>query len=46
MEGGTGKTYLWQTILTKVKSEGKITLVVTTYGIATLILLGGRTTHS
>lgn len=44
--GGTGKTYLWRTILAKVRSEGKIALAVATSGIAALLLPGGRTAHS
>ncbi|XP_020097133.1 uncharacterized protein LOC109716214 [Ananas comosus] len=44
--GGTGKTYLWQTIISKLRSEGKIVLAVASSGIASLLLPGGRTTHS
>jgi hypothetical protein len=44
--GGTGKTYLWKAITIKIKSEGKIVLAVASCGIATVLLEGGRTTHS
>ncbi|XP_015969322.1 uncharacterized protein LOC107492779 [Arachis duranensis] len=43
--GGTGKTYLWRTLLAKVRSEGKIAITVATSGIAALLLPGGRTAH-
>jgi CO dehydrogenase nickel-insertion accessory protein CooC1 len=43
--GGTGKTYLWKAITTKLRSEGKIVLAVASCGIAALLLHGGRTTH-
>jgi ABC-type ATPase involved in cell division len=44
--GGTGKTYLWKAITTKIQSEGKIVIAVQSCGIATLLLEGGRTAHS
>ena len=44
--GGTGKTYLYRTILTAVRSKGKIALVVASSSIVALLLPGGRTTHS
>ncbi|KAH7679123.1 DNA helicase protein [Dioscorea alata] len=44
--GGTEKTFLWNTIISKIRSEGKIVLVVASSGIASLLLPGGRTTHS
>jgi hypothetical protein len=44
--GGMGKTYLWKAITTKIRSQGKIILVVASCGIAALLLEGGRTTHS
>nr|XP_012567255.2 ATP-dependent DNA helicase RRM3-like isoform X1 [Cicer arietinum]XP_027186627.1 ATP-dependent DNA helicase RRM3-like isoform X1 [Cicer arietinum]XP_027186628.1 ATP-dependent DNA helicase RRM3-like isoform X1 [Cicer arietinum]XP_027186629.1 ATP-dependent DNA helicase RRM3-like isoform X1 [Cicer arietinum] len=44
--GGMGKTYLWRTLLAKLRSEGKIALAVATSGIAALLLPGGRTAHS
>ena len=42
----TGKTYLYRTILSGIRSKGKISLAVTSSGIATLLLPGGRTAHS
>ncbi|KAL8490075.1 hypothetical protein ACS0TY_025826 [Phlomoides rotata] len=44
--GGTGKTFLWHTITTKLRSEGKIVLTVASSGIASLLLPNGRTAHS
>jgi hypothetical protein len=44
--GGTGKTYLWKAITTKIRSKGKIVLTVTSCGITALLLEGGRTAHS
>ncbi|XP_020080716.1 ATP-dependent DNA helicase PIF1-like [Ananas comosus] len=44
--GGTGKTYLWRTIIAKLRSESKIVLAVASSGIASLLLPGGRTAHS
>lgn len=44
--GGTGKTYLWRTVLAKIRSEGKIAIAVATSGIAALLLPGGWTGHS
>lgn len=44
--GGTGKTYLWKAITTKLRSEGKIVLAVASCGVAALLLQGGRTAHS
>lgn len=44
--GGTGKTYLYRTILAAIRSKGKIALAVASSGIAALLLPGGRTVHS
>ncbi|MCH83312.1 ATP-dependent DNA helicase PIF1 [Trifolium medium] len=44
--GGTGKTYLWNTLSFRFRSEGKIVLNVASSGIAALLLPGGRTAHS
>ncbi|KAL8111953.1 hypothetical protein AgCh_019598 [Apium graveolens] len=44
--GGTGKTFLWSTILCKLKSEGRIVLAVASSGIASLLVQGGKTSHS
>ncbi|XP_076904031.1 uncharacterized protein LOC143559294 [Bidens hawaiensis] len=44
--GGTGKTYLWNTLSTVIRSKGEIVLTVASSGIASLLLTGGRTRHS
>ena len=44
--GGTGKIYLYKTILSVVRSERKIALAIASSGIAALLLPGGRTAHS
>ncbi|CAN1326879.1 hypothetical protein LINPERPRIM_LOCUS33974 [Linum perenne] len=44
--GGTGKTYLYNCLLSHVRSQGKIALVVASSGIAATLLPGGVTAHS
>ena len=44
--GGTGKTFLYNTILAKIRSLGEIALVVASSGVAALLIIGGRTVHS
>ena len=44
--GGTGKNFLYNTILAKVRSQGQIALAMASSGIAALLLQGGRTVHS
>ncbi|CAN0904884.1 ATP-dependent DNA helicase PIF1 [Linum grandiflorum] len=44
--GGTGKTFLYNCIIAKVRSLGKIALVVASSGIAATLLPGGVTAHS
>ena len=44
--GGTGKTFLINLILAKLRSEGKIALSTASSGIAATLLAGGRTLHS
>ncbi|KAG2630381.1 hypothetical protein PVAP13_3KG485601 [Panicum virgatum] len=44
--GGTGKTYIWNTIVTYLRGNQKIVLTVASSGVASLLLPGGRTTHS
>nr|XP_043630144.1 uncharacterized protein LOC122601452 [Erigeron canadensis] len=44
--GGTGKTFLWRTIIYALRSRGKVVLAVAASGIAALLLPGGRTAHS
>ena len=40
--GGTGKTFLINLILAKLRSEGKIALATSSSGIAATLLTGGR----
>ena len=44
--GGTGKTYLYNTLCYHLRSQSKIVLCVASSGIAALLLNGGRTAHS
>ncbi|CAN0897217.1 ATP-dependent DNA helicase PIF1 [Linum grandiflorum] len=44
--GGTGKTFLYNCIIAKVRSMGQIALVVASSGIAATLLPGGVTAHS
>jgi Cdc6-like AAA superfamily ATPase len=44
--GGTGKTFLWNTIIARLRSEKKIVLVVASSGVASLLLPKGRIAHS
>ncbi|KAB2597991.1 hypothetical protein D8674_000911 [Pyrus ussuriensis x Pyrus communis] len=44
--GGTGKTFLWTTIIARIRSQNQIVLAVASSGIASLLLPGGRTAHS
>ena len=44
--GGTGKTYLYNTLCYHLRSQRKIVLCVASSGIAALLLNGGRTAHS
>ncbi|XP_074355752.1 uncharacterized protein LOC141695404 [Apium graveolens] len=44
--GGCGKTFLWQTLCCRLRSEHKIMLHVASCGIAAVLLPGGRTAHS
>ncbi|XP_074346593.1 uncharacterized protein LOC141685389 [Apium graveolens] len=44
--GGCGKTFLWRTIIARLRSERKIVLPVAGSGIAAVLLPGGRTAHS
>ena len=41
--GGTGKTFLINLILAKLRSEGNIALATASSGIAATLLTGGRT---
>nr|KAJ0210439.1 hypothetical protein LSAT_V11C400164510 [Lactuca sativa] len=44
--GGTGKMFMWTTLLSYLRSIGKIVLAVAASGIASLLLPSGRTAHS
>ncbi|XP_019263781.1 PREDICTED: uncharacterized protein LOC109241497 [Nicotiana attenuata] len=44
--GGTGKTFIWRTLSSALRSRGDIVLTVASSGIASLLLPGGRTAHS
>ncbi|XP_074373763.1 uncharacterized protein LOC141714125 [Apium graveolens] len=44
--GGCGKTFLWKTLIFRLRFEKKIVLHVASSGIAVVLLPGGRTTHS
>lgn len=44
--GGTGKTFMWKTLASALRSQGHIVLTVASSGIASLLLPGGRTAHS
>ncbi|MCH79515.1 helicase-like protein, partial [Trifolium medium] len=44
--GGTGKTYMWRTLSSAIRSKLQIVLNVASSGIASLLLPGGRTAHS
>ncbi|GKB61871.1 ATP-dependent DNA helicase PIF1-like protein [Tanacetum coccineum] len=44
--GGTWKTFLYKTIIVRLRSAQMIVLVVASSGIALLLLPAGRTTHS
>ena len=44
--GGTGKTFVLDCLLSKVRSEKKIALAMATTGIASTLLPNGRTVHT
>ncbi|XP_074373334.1 uncharacterized protein LOC141713698 [Apium graveolens] len=44
--GGCGKTFLWRTLICKLRSQGKIMFPVASSGIAAILMPGGRTAHS
>ena len=44
--GGTGKTFLYETLASRLRSAGRIVLCVASSGIAATLLTGGRTAHS
>ncbi|XP_050902737.1 uncharacterized protein LOC127115174 [Lathyrus oleraceus] len=44
--GGTGKTFLYRTLVASLRSRGEIVLATASPGIAATLLPGGRTAHS
>jgi PIF1-like helicase len=44
--GGTGKTFVYNTLCYQIRSQGMIVLCVASSGIAALLLKGGSTSHS
>ncbi|XP_074342257.1 uncharacterized protein LOC141679740 [Apium graveolens] len=44
--GGCGKTFLWRTLICKLRSQGKIVLPIASSGTAAILMPGGRTAHS
>lgn len=44
--GGTGKTYMYRTIIAKLRSANKVVIPVASSGVAALLLPGGRTAYS
>jgi len=45
-QGGSGKTYMYNTICAKLRSEGMIILCVSSSRISALLIHGGRMAHS
>ena len=43
---GTGKTYVYNTLCYRLRSQGKIIICIASSGIAALLLKGGHTSHS
>jgi hypothetical protein len=44
--GGTGKTYIYNTLCYFLRGQHKIIICVASSGIAALLIIGGRTSHS
>ncbi|KAF7812479.1 ATP-dependent DNA helicase PIF4-like [Senna tora] len=44
--GGSGKTYIWNTLTSRLCLNGSIVLAVASSGIASQLIPGGRTAHS
>ena len=44
--GGTGKTFLYNTLLAQVRSQSQVALGLASSGIAPLLLSGEHTVHS
>jgi len=45
-QGGTGKTFLYRTLIAHCRSKSQIILATNFFGIATTLLPSGRTAHS
>ena len=43
--GGTGKTFLWNTIIAYLRAQRKIVLTVASSRVTSLLLTNGRTAH-
>lgn len=43
---GTGKSFMWRTLSSALRSQTKIVLTVALSGMASLLFLSGRTSHS
>ncbi|KAL3037718.1 hypothetical protein AAZX31_01G086000 [Glycine max] len=44
--GGTGKTFIWKTLASSLRTDNQIVIIVASSSIASLLLPGGRTAHS
>jgi hypothetical protein len=44
--GGIGKTFFYSCLLSTMRAQGQVAIVVASSGIVTLLLDGGRTAHS
>ncbi|XP_074298575.1 uncharacterized protein LOC141629483 [Silene latifolia] len=44
--GGTGKTFIWQTLCAALRGKGEIVLPVASSGIAATLIPGGRIAHA
>lgn len=44
-ESCIGKTFLWKTIIVKLRSKGRIILAIASLRFVSLLLQDGRTTH-
>ncbi len=44
--GGTSKTFLYSCLLSTVRAQGRVAIVVASFGIDALLLDRGRTAHS
>ena len=44
--GGTGKTFIWKTLVASLRADNKIIIMVVSSSIASLLLPGGKIAHS